>query len=253
MFGAMQDKFDLALPDEYVGFVELWAQTELFRRTGVDKAMFYRLSPRPRNFFTLFDLLMTEFARQQGKRYWLQKTSPLRALAVLEHFKGARIVIVRRNIVDTLKSTWGLQMRRRGSKRILRSAYMYVRQRKVMDLIARRFRVVEVHYEVLKLQTESEVARIFNELDLGPSKAPTQVPYAKNTTFDRESEREKIMSDTGRNAVRIVAAILSVVPLGVMSFSAGLKARLCGRGRIPLMSGSFGALIDNLKDRSLGN
>jgi hypothetical protein len=252
MFGAMQDRFDLSDPDEYVGFLELWAKTELFRRTGVAKEVFYRLSPRPRSFLKLFDLLMSEFARKNGKAYWLQKTSPLRALAVLEYFKNARVIIVRRNLIDTLKSTWGLQMRH-GSRRILRSIYAYVRQHKIMDQIAKNHTVVEVHYEVLKMQTAGEVARICRELGLDPDRISTRSGYAKNTSFNSESQRESIMSGEGRIFVRCAAALINLIPLGVMSTSAALKARLVGRRPIPLMPGSFGDLIDNLEDRSRGN
>ena len=252
MFGAMQDRFDLSDPDEYVGFLELWAQTELFRRTNVAKEVFYKLSPRPRSFLKMFDLLMSEFARKNGKGYWLQKTSPLRAPAVLQYFNDARIVVVRRNLIDTLKSTWGLQMRY-GSRKILRSVYAYVRQRKIMDQIAKNYVVVEVHYETLKMQTGGEVVRICRELGLDPDKISTQSSYAKNTSFHSESQRENIMSGKGRLFVRCAAALINLVPLSVMSTSATLKARLFGRRPIPLMPGSFGDLIDNLEDRSRGD
>ena len=48
MFGTMQDKFDLSSPEDYVGFLEMWSKTEFFRRTDIDKQMFYELAPRPR-------------------------------------------------------------------------------------------------------------------------------------------------------------------------------------------------------------
>ena len=253
MFGAMQDRFDLSDPVEYVGFLELWAKTELFRRTNVAKEMFYKLSPRPRSFLTLFDLLMSEFARKNGKAYWLQKTSPNRAVAVLKHFENARVVIVRRNLIDTLKSTWGRQVTRDGARKIFGSTYAYVRQRKIMDQIAKKYTVVRVDYEVFKTHTASEVARICRELGLDPDKISTESAYAKNTSFRSESQRESIMSSKERHFVRCAAAVINLLPLSVMSTWATLKARIFGRRLTSLMPGSFGDLIDNLEDRSRGD
>jgi hypothetical protein len=253
MFGAMQDRFDLSLPDEYIGFIELWSKTELFRRTGIAKEVFYKLSPRPRNFLVLFDLLMEEFAKSNNKQYWLQKTSPLRALSILEHYSGAKIVLVRRNLVDTVRSTWGLQLLRKGFRRPVRTVYFYVRQWKIMDRIKGRYSAVEVHYDELKRNTRGEVERVCRDLGLNPIGIEDEYSYRKNTSFKDSDERSRVMSLREERIVRVAGAIFRLVPLFVMSTSAELKSRLLGRKPIPLMPGTFGDLLDNLADRSNGS
>ncbi|MGH8195774.1 MAG: sulfotransferase [Woeseiaceae bacterium] len=248
MFGAMQDKFDLSFPDEYVGFLEMWSMTELFRQTKVDKEMFYKLQPRPREMLQLFDLLMCEFARKNNKTFWLQKTSPLRAAEVLNYFDRARVVITRRNILDTLKSTWAMKARH-GSRRILRTTYAFVRDRKSLDRLAKRYKIVEVHYEVFRAQTESEVTRLCLALGLDPEKMLSRTSFRRNTSFENERERENIMSNRERLLVKVAAACFKLIPLPLMTVASTIKTRLWGRKRIPLMSGTFGELFDQLEDR----
>ena len=249
IFGAMQDKFDLSNPDEYIGFLELWAKTELFQQTNVDKEIFYKLKPRPRNMLHMFDLLMCEFARLHRKSYWLQKTSPLRAAMALNYFDSALVVVVRRNMLDTLKSTWAMQMRHRRRK-ILRTTFAYVRDRKIMDAIAKKRKVVQVHYEVLRDQTQSEINRLCRELGLDPEKISVQSPFRKNTSFQSEKQRESIMSREEAFIAKFAAALFGMIPLRVMRALSGIKGRLFGRKRIALMSGTFGVLFDELADQS---
>ena len=63
-------------PDDYVGLIELWSQTDLFKATGVDKEIFYKLKPRPTSYRQLFKILMD--------RSWLRACprSSLRRLQV---------------------------------------------------------------------------------------------------------------------------------------------------------------------------
>lgn len=252
MFGAMQDKFNLSGPEDYVGFLELWAKTEFFRRTDIDKHMFYELTPRPRNFLEIFDLLMCEFARRNNKSYWLQKTSPSGAIDVLKYFKNARIVIVQRNLLDTLRSTWALH-KRHGQRRIFRSTFTYVRQRKILDRIADKYNVAQVNYDYLRSQTSREITRICTELGLDPEKISSEIPYRKNTSFASDSQRKSIMSPKERLLVIFAAGLFRPVPLDIITITMAIKARLWRRIPVPLVSGSFGSLTEQLKDRSWGN
>ena len=124
MFGLMQQRFDLSSPDDYIGFIELWASTEFFQTTGVDKQFFYQLNPRPRKMLELFELLMREYALANQKSYWLQKTGPANAAVVLRHFRNAKVVITRRSLLDTVKSTWVMEQRY-GRRSLIRTAFEY--------------------------------------------------------------------------------------------------------------------------------
>lgn len=253
LFGAMQDKFDLSNPDEYVGFLEMWAKTDFFGITGVDKNMFYRLNPRPRQFMQIFELLMREFASRNGKSYWLQKTSPSRAAEVLRYFDNARIVAVRRNLIDTLRSTLALQAQR-GRRRLIRSTFSYVRERKTLKSLVRNYSVVEVDYDTLRSQSATEIERICAELDLDPKGLESNVTFRKNTSFSNTSQRAKVLSKKDELLIRLSAGVFSLIPLRLMTLAAIIKARLwCRRPPSSLVAGSYRSLTANLEDRSMGD
>lgn len=52
--------------------------------------------------------------------------------------------------------------------------------------------------------------------------------------------------------VKLAAGLFRLVPLGVINEMSALKARLAGRRVLPLVSGTFGPLVDRLGDRSTG-
>jgi hypothetical protein len=252
MFGTMQEKFDLSFPDEYVGFLELWANTEFFKVAGGDKEEFYKLDPRPRDALRMFEILMSDYASRNDKRYWLQKTSPRTAENVLQYFKNAKVVITRRNLFDTVKSTLGLQ-RKLGQRKLLRATYAYVRQRKELDEFSKRFNAVEVEYENLRRDTASEAARLLRELGLPVGTTSTEVPFEKNTSFSSGRERERIVSRKEYFVIRLVAFGAGLIPLIVMRLATKFKARIVGkRRRFYLLPGSFGPLFDKLHDKSRG-
>jgi hypothetical protein len=251
MFGAMHDKFDLAYPEEYIGLIELWARTDFFRRTGIEKETFYKLSPRPRSSLRLFELLMDEYARRNNKVHWLQKTSPNQARRVLEHFTNARIVVVRRNMLDTVRSTIGLQSRY-GRRSIFRATYRYVYQDKLLNRLCRQYPVVRMNYDALREDHAREQARLFAELGLNPPASSQAEPFAPNTSFASTEQRRDIMSRRSQLLVRTVAWLIYLIPLPVISGALAFRAWAQDRRTEPLVTDSFGELGDELLDRSRG-
>ena len=152
-------------------------------------------------------------------------------------------------MLDTLKSTWATHIGHRRRK-VLRNTYAYLRDRKITDAIGKKRKVVQVHYEVLRDQTQSEISRLCHELGLDPERISAQSPFRKNTSFESEKQRESIMSREEEYIAKLAAALFNLIPLGVMHASSATKARLFGRKRIALMSGTFGVLFDKLVDQS---
>ena len=249
MFGAMQDKFDLSYPDEYVGLVELWAATHFFRLTGIDKSFFYGLSPRPADVLGLFELLMNEYARRNGCKYWLQKTSPRKAPRVLEHFGNARVVVVRRDLMDTIRSTLGLQSRY-GKRNLFRATWECVYQGKLLDRICRRYPAIRVSYEALRADPAREEARLFAELELPAGKRAREESFPRNTSFANREQRHGIMSSRERLLARILARLVGLLPVDVISAAIAVRGVFAGRRPVPLVSDTFGELGDQLADRS---
>lgn len=252
MLGTMQEKFDLSYPDDYVGLIELWSRTEFFRRAGIEREMFYRLSPRPRSVFRVFELLMDELARRRGKKYWLQKTQPVRAPRVLEHFPNARVVVVRRNLLDTVRSTLALQ-RRHGRENLFRATWRYVYESKLLDRVCRRPGVIEVQYDALLANPEREKARLLTGLGLDAARTTREAAFPRNTSFTDESQRRRTLPRRDQTVVRIVALAVGLVPLPVISAGIALRSVWRGRRPPPLVQDTFGEVGEALVDRSRGD
>lgn len=251
MLGAMYEKFDLDYADDYVGLIELWSVTEFFRRAGVDKDFFYRLDPRPRNALQLFELLMNEVARREGKRYWLQKTPPVTAERALAYFTNARVIVVRRNLLDTARSTLILQQRY-GAANLARAARRYAWQAKLLDRICRRYPAIEVRYEALAADPSREKARLFTELGLDPARVTSEDRFPRNTSFPDDRQRRQVLSRRDRLVVRGVAAACACVPLPLLSAAVALRKLALGSKPAHLVADSFGEIGDALVDRTRG-
>ncbi len=248
MFGPLPDKFDLSSPDEYIGLVELWAATHFFRCTGVDKELFYGLRPRPTSGLQLFDVLMSAYAVRHHKAYWLQKTSPLNAEKVAAHFKQARIVVIRRELMDTVRSTLGLQAWS-GKRNLFRAAWNCAYQRKLLNRLCRRYPAVEMDYDRLRADPAGEEARLLDELGLDRDTQSREDAFTPNTSFASRKHRQEIMSRRARLYARVLTWIVLLTPLPVLSTAIALRGWFRPRPVVvPLVSDTFGELGDRLAD-----
>lgn len=249
MFGPLPDKFDLARPDEYVGLVELWAATHFFRCTGIDKELFYRLSPRPGNGLQLFEILMNEYARRNHKAYWLQKTSPTRAQKVLEHFPQARIVVIRRDLMDNLRSTLAMHSWR-GMRNLFRATWHCVYHRKLLNRLCRQYPVVEMDFDALRADPAREEARLFSELGLARQHELQENTFPPNVSFENDQQRREILSPRAAFIARLLVRGVSLIPLPVLTAAMAVRGVFRRWRVVPLMADAFGELGDRLVDRS---
>lgn len=250
MFGALPDKFDLSRPDEYIGLVELWAATHFFRLTGLDKELFYRLSPRPGNGLQLFEILMNEYARRAHKGHWLQKTTPKLADKVLEHFPQARVVVIRRGLMDTMRSTIAMQSWS-GRRSFFRAAWDFVYQGKLLNRLCRQHPTVEMDFGTLRAEPAREEARLFHELGLARENL-SEDAFPPNVSFASNQQRRNIMSRRVSLFARLLVGAMWLIPLPILSAAIAGRARFRKRKIVPLVADTFGELGDHLVDRTGG-
>lgn len=250
MFGYMQTKFDLSNPDDYVGFVELWSKTHFFKLSQADKEMFRNLNPRPNNYFKLFEILMEDYRKRNNKQYWLQKTSPLiagktTALEVMEYFGEGYFVGIKRDIVDTLKSTLQLQVNR-GQKRsaLYKATYRYVLEEKILKKCVKKG-ATYIRYEELIKNMDGEIKRICDDIGIKYDRKMLGVPFNRNTSFKNNKERNRIITKREETIIKAVSEILRVLPLFVMKWIFEMKNLLKGEPEpVHFISGTFGPLKD---------
>jgi hypothetical protein len=239
-FGTVQRMFGEELPvDHYVGLVEMWAQSDFFKASGVEKELFYSLRPRPRGPLQMFVTLMEEMARRRGARYWLQKTSPLAAREILSRLPPGRVIVTRRSALPLLESTVRLRRDLGVPISAVRAAAIFALEEKILRRIERGPGALVTSYERMQSAPEAEPARLCAALGLSHDPSLTQVSYERNTSFRREGERDQVFSQLERLAIRSTLATTRWLPLELLAW---VRERL-RTGGTGLVEGTFREII----------
>jgi hypothetical protein len=210
-------------PVDLVRFVEAFSATDYFRLSGVEKELFYRRKPKDVGSF--FRLLMDEYARRRGCDFWVEK-SPAHTLCyrrLERHFPDAALIVIRRNVVDCVRSNLGARPERRSSVRsgmlrylgILKITVSFSIYNAMLDLIQRRSGQVAVALEYGELVRDKPAAcaRICRGLGIPYEEAMTIPPYRANTSFPGgDARRAQVLSPLETLLVRLVAAVFRLVP-----------------------------------------
>jgi len=224
MFGVMQKKFgNISTIESYIGFIELWAQTNFFKISGIEKSFFYKLNYK-HSFLELFEILMNEFANRNNKKYWLQKTSPLNALKILRKFSKGSIIIIERNILDTIRSQMKLTEFSTGKRSsIFKEVFYNIFQSKIIKKISKNYKLIKVYYENLKNQPAHEIKNICKYLNIPFENTMLNISYQKNTSFILSQSRKSFFSKKDIQKIMIYSYVLKIMPLFL--FEVILKVR----------------------------
>jgi len=224
MFGVMQKKFgDISTIENYTGFIELWAQTNFFKISGIEKSFFYKLNYK-HSILELFEILMNEFAKRNNKKFWLQKTSPINAIKILRKFSKGYIIIIERNILETIKSQMKLTEFSTGKRSsIFKEVFYNIYQSKIIKKISKNYKLIKVYYESLKKQPAHEIKNICKYLNIPYESTMLNISYQKNTSFILLQNRKSFFSKKDIQKIMIYSYILKIFPLFL--FEAILKVR----------------------------
>jgi hypothetical protein len=228
--------------EHYVAFVELWAQTDFFKASGIEKEFLYQQAEKPRSMLKAFHLLMDEVARRAGAAHWLQKCSPIDAAMALSVFPGARVVTIQRELVPTLESSLKLSRVRGDSRSFIRAAAVYAYEAKrIAELLSRG--AAFVGYEDLRRQPDEEIRRVCGALGLEYRSEMLEVGYRSNTSFET-GERETL-GPARRRLAGLVAGAVKLIPTPVLG---ALRASLRSQ-RAVLVHGTYAEIVERYKLR----
>lgn len=231
LFGTMQKKFDLNYLDEYLGFIHLWSKTNFFKRTKYDIEKFYVIKPRPKNYYEIFGLVMDNYAELQNKSYWLQKCSARNCEPIIEYFNGAHLIFIKRDIIDTLKSTFKLKNKKLDyelNKKFYgfyHQVFIYVHDEKNMQRFFNLNNSIYVNYEDLKNNQEQIVKNICTSIGIEFDKKMINVSFDKNTSFDLNKDKEEFFTKFEKIKIKIFYKILKLIPFFLLSFLKNLGNR----------------------------
>ena len=215
-FGAIQ-RFvgDISQVQNYIALVELWSQTDFCKAAKLEKECLYQLSPRPTSCLEMFERIMSLVASREGKRFWLQKTSPIHS-GVLRQLKAYHTIVVRRKMVPTLESTVKLYQRRRVRLATVRAMFLYVLQDKLLSRLCRDHQTIYVKYERLKNNTLEEIERVCRKLGLPFEPDMIRLRFQPNTSFPSANESRHIFSSSDLFRIRLLYVFLSLIPLPIL-------------------------------------
>jgi len=234
MFRAFGRKFDLKHLDDYIGLIEIWSSTDFFLRTGVDKSVFFSGSPPVADHYLLFAKLMDAFAKKQGKVYWLQKASPIAGLELYDRFPDAHFAIVRRQMVDQIRSNVG-RLARPGWTTIARAAFSYVRDNQILDRLQAKSHCPSVSYEELRNDRAKIVQDLLKTWGITRGEIDEHVSFRPNTTFPAGTSREDYFHSGQRWWINVCAALSKLIPFPLKFYTAKRNWQRVG----PLVSGTF--------------
>lgn len=242
MFDVFPKAFgDLSHPDNYVALIECWSQTDFFKLAQADKELYYKINPRPNNYFELFRIFMNDLANRNQKRFWLQKTNPFNGLNCRRYYSHGHFLVIKRNIIDTLKSQIKQSLNRGDNKkRILKEIFFYVYQEKYLNKIIKSSPVTVVEYEALRNNLDAQIKRICDRIGIEFQRAMLQVPFKKNTSFKSDSERNEVISSRDAVIIKLCSILLSKLPLLGFYLTHSMFRKKGPR----LLPGTFGLIKD---------
>ncbi len=196
MFGHFQEMFgDLRFEENYRGLIELWSRTDFFRTAGANRRQLHQWSPHPTSYMEILQSVLDDFARRQQCPYWVQKVSPLRLHYLEELPQRARLVVILRQPVPTIRSA--AQLIKNGNRHIWtgKIAFGYALQRKLLKRLIRTTRPCVVHYEALLEDAGGTVGRICEHLQLPFDASLLEQRYERNTSFGSKQSTSKADHD----------------------------------------------------------
>jgi len=245
LFDVMPKKFDLAYTDDYIGFVEIFSETDFFIASGVDKQLFYELDHRPEDFFGVFEILMNDHAIRQNCKYWFQKIQPVLADDIMKRFSNGVFIAITRDPIDTLKSASVVMERHGFVNSLLKLAYSYVVEEKMIARQKRNYDILRVTFDDLKNAREETLKSVCRHIGIEYVPEMLDSPFSKNTSFKKESDREEVFSKSDETILKLLLGLMRLVPYPVFGMLRRAR-KFLGRGResrpVPFIHSTFGVL-----------
>jgi hypothetical protein len=246
MFHRMSGKFDLNYPDDFIGAIELWSETEFFKLTGVSKEIFYQCDPRPRDFVEMLRILMEEFARSRGARFWLQKAHPIDLPRIQRVLGDAKLIGIRRGLREAVRSQIKSASDRNIRQNVLKTC---LRQRFEDDNVRQLERLPNakvVRYEDLRRDRELVLGELCDFLNVDFEVGMLDARYRPNSSFSGTGVSDELPEATERG-IALCSKLVDRLPASLASALAPImRRRVSG---VPLVSGTFLSKRQRLADQ----
>ena len=207
--------------NNYIPFIECFAQTNIFKLTGLDKQFLYTIPQR--NYNIIFKSVMNQYAFSKNKEMWLQKSNTYILNDAISYFPNATIVFIERNLEDNIRSTIGLQFKNgQKKKNILKNVFIYLLEQKRIKSFRKKKNIsqdtVYIKYENLVFNSQSEIKHLCDKLNIQYQEKMLDNIFQKNTSFSKKDSKNKILNKLDFFYMHFLYNILKFFPYSFFEF-----------------------------------
>jgi hypothetical protein len=217
-----KDRFgDIKKDENYIEFIETFSNSDYFILSKLDKAYFYK--NRPYSYDEFFRMMMDKYAEEKHTDFWLEKT-PAHLLYfrdLVKIFPTAKFIIIKRNIMDSIKSDLRLKFYNKNMQQqmkypkifmifFLTFRYHFYYSNMHDKHLKQGYLLVE--YETLKKNRIEETKKICKYLGIGFEQQMLEDVYRPNTLFTSDKERGEVLTKQEQTLIKIMNHIFRIVP-----------------------------------------
>jgi len=221
-FCIVKDRFgDIRNDENFIEFIETFSSSDYFILSNLDKTYFYK--NRPRSYDEFFKMMMDKYAEEQKAEFWLEKT-PAHLLYfsdLLEIFPTAKFIIIKRNIIDAIKSDIRLKyFNEYGQKKMkfpkiffvifLTFRYHFYYSNMYDQHQKQKYLLIE--YETLKKNRLEVTKEICNYLYIDFKQQMLVDKYKPNTLFNSKKERNEVLTKPEEIFIKIFNQVFRFLP-----------------------------------------
>jgi len=217
-----KDRFgDIQKDENYIEFIESFSNSDYFILSNLDKKYFYK--NRPYSYDEFFRMMMDKYAEEQNTDFWLEKT-PAHLLYfrdLVKIFPTAKFIIIKRKIIDSIKSDLRLKyfdknMQKAGkSPKIFLIIFLTFRYHFYYSNMYDRHQERDyllIEYETLKKNRIEETKKICKYLGIEFEQQMLEDKYKPNTLFISDKERSEVLTKQEEILIKIMDQVFRFVP-----------------------------------------
>ena len=211
---------DLNNYNNYIPFIESFAQTNIFKLTGLDKQFLYTISEKDYN--KIFKSVMNQYALSKGKKIWLQKSNTNILKDAISNFQNAFIIFIERNLEDNIRSSIGLQFKNGFQKKnIFKNVFIYILEQKRIKKFRKTNKthnIVCIKYEEIVSDSPTVLKNLCDKFNIQYQKKMLDNIYGKNSSFSNKKDKKKILNNMDILYIHFLYNMLKLFPYNFFEY-----------------------------------
>jgi hypothetical protein len=220
IFDRFPDLFgDLRIDCNYYAFLACYSKSDFFCLSGMPEKELYSLQVR--DYFGLFREIMDRYAESRRRRHWVQKSKSYLLPELFKRFPDAKYVIIRRAMLDNLRSSIGLRMAHAPGGRpalgaVVSNLLSYHHHVKTEKAFAARENVIVVRFEDLKSDGVATTRKVCDFLGIEFEPAMLEVGYERNTSYKGNVRKEQTLRPVDHLTIAALDPLFRNLPLSLL-------------------------------------